>query len=88
MNFDLRESGKERSLQLNELEELRHDAYDNFRIFKEKTKCFHDKKVLRKNFEPGQKVLLYDSRLNLFPENFDQDGLVRLKFTKSFLMKQ
>jgi len=78
MNFDLRESDKKRSLQLNELKELCHDVYDNSRIFKEKTKRFHDQKVLRKNFEPGQKVLLYDSRLHLFL------GKLRSRWTGSF----
>ncbi|XP_063938052.1 uncharacterized protein LOC135147928 [Daucus carota subsp. sativus] len=33
---------------------------------KQKTKAFHDKTILRKSFSPGQKVLLYNSRLHLF----------------------
>ncbi|KAH9716919.1 hypothetical protein KPL71_021635 [Citrus sinensis] len=36
-------------------------------LLEEKTKAFHDKQILRKNFEVGQKVLLFHSRLKLFP---------------------
>jgi hypothetical protein len=52
---------------LNELEEIRRDAYDNTNIYKSKVKDFHDKHIQRKNFEVGQKVLLYNSKLHLFP---------------------
>ncbi|CAL2247463.1 unnamed protein product [Prunus armeniaca] len=66
-NFDLKEAGTVRKLQLNELEELRNESYENARIYKERTKLYHDKAILRKEFQPGMKVLLYDSRLRLFP---------------------
>ena len=38
LNFDFNASKEERLLQLNELEELRNEAYDNARIYKDKTK--------------------------------------------------
>ncbi|KAL0289867.1 UNVERIFIED_CONTAM: hypothetical protein Sangu_2598900 [Sesamum angustifolium] len=66
-NFDMGKAGMERKLQLQELEELRLDAYENSRIYKEKTKAFHDIFILRKQFDIGQKVLLYNSRLKLNP---------------------
>ncbi|KAK4410206.1 Transposon Ty3-I Gag-Pol polyprotein [Sesamum angolense] len=66
-NSDMRKAGMERKLQLQELEELRLDAYENSRIYKEKTKTFHDSFILRKPFDIGQKVLLYNSRLKLMP---------------------
>ncbi|XP_042483512.1 uncharacterized protein LOC122063890 [Macadamia integrifolia] len=66
LNFDLPTAGTHRGLQLTELEELRNDAYDNARIYKEKTKAFHDRQILRKSFTPGE-VLLYNSRLDIFP---------------------
>ncbi|XP_065623864.1 uncharacterized protein LOC111986231 [Quercus suber] len=56
-----------RKLQLQELEEIRNDAYESARIYKEKTKVFHDKMISRKEFIVGQKVLLYHSWLRLFP---------------------
>ena len=55
-----------RKLQINELEELKNDAYENSRIIKARTKFFHDKRIFRKTFEIGQKVLLYNSHLHLF----------------------
>jgi hypothetical protein len=67
LNFDMKAAGEHRKLQMNELDELRNEAYESSRIYKDKTKIFHDKMVLRKTFEVGQKVLLFDSRLRLFP---------------------
>ncbi|XP_024175456.1 uncharacterized protein LOC112181268, partial [Rosa chinensis] len=65
-NMDLDEAGLHRKLQLNELEEIRNEAYDSARIYKEKTKAFHDKMIRGKTFVVGQKVLLFHSRLRLF----------------------
>ena len=42
LNFDLQATKEERLLQMNELEELRNEAYDNARIYKDKTKKWHD----------------------------------------------
>ena len=66
-NMKMDESGEHRKLQLQELEEIRNDAYESARIYKEKTKVFHVKMISRKEFKVGQKVLLYHSRLRLFP---------------------
>ncbi|XP_026451036.1 uncharacterized protein LOC113351223 [Papaver somniferum] len=65
MDYD--NAGKHRKLQLNKLEEIRNDAYESPRIYKEKTKLFHDKMISRNIFVVGQKVLLFNSRLKLFP---------------------
>jgi len=43
-------------------------VYENVKIMKNRVKVFHDKFIMRKTFVPGQKVLLDDSRLHLFPE--------------------
>ena len=66
-NMKMDESGEHRKLQLQELEEIRNDAYESARIYKENMKVFHDKMISRKEFKVGQKVLLYNSRLHLFP---------------------
>ena len=65
-NMKMDESGVNRKLQLQELEEIRTDAYESARIYKEKTKVFHDKMISRKEFKVGQKVLLYHLWLHLF----------------------
>ena len=66
LNFDLIKVGELRRLQISELEEIRNDAYENARITKSRTKNFHDQIIYRKNFAPGDKVLLYNSRLHIF----------------------
>ncbi|XP_060965642.1 uncharacterized protein LOC133034553 [Cannabis sativa] len=66
-NMDMVVAGQQRMLELHELEEIRNEAYESSRIYKEKTKSFHDKNIHRKNFVEGQKVLMYHSRLKLFP---------------------
>ncbi|KAL2325867.1 hypothetical protein Fmac_024925 [Flemingia macrophylla] len=58
-------AGEERKLQLNEIDEIHLDAYENLKFYKEKTKMFHDSLIARKDFMVGQKVLLYNSRLGL-----------------------
>ncbi|CAB1184530.1 unnamed protein product [Spirodela intermedia] len=67
LNLSLDEVGKHRLLQLQELQELRRDAYENAEIYKEKTKAFHDKNIRRRTFNVNEKVWLYNSRLKLFP---------------------
>ena len=66
LNFDFKAAKEERLLQLNELEELRNEAYDSARIYKDKTKKWHDQRILRKEFKAGDHVLLFNSRLRLF----------------------
>ena len=46
LNFDLKASSVERLLQLNKLEELRSDAYESTRLYKKKTKWWHDNSYL------------------------------------------
>ncbi|XP_074589518.1 uncharacterized protein LOC141845351 [Curcuma longa] len=54
-NFDATTAGEERKLQLQELEEIQLEAYENSRIYKEKTKNFHDKNIVDKKFQIGDK---------------------------------
>jgi len=53
-------------LQLHELEEIQNEALDNSLIYKAKTKAYHGKLLLRKTFEVGQKVLMYNTKLHSF----------------------
>jgi hypothetical protein len=66
-NMDYDATGIARKLQLQELEEIRNDVYENARIYKEKTKSLHDRMITRKEFNVGDKVLLYHLHLKLFP---------------------
>ncbi|GKB60391.1 reverse transcriptase domain-containing protein [Tanacetum coccineum] len=65
-NFDLKTAGDHRKLQLNELSELRDQAYENSLIYKEKIKKLHDSKIKNRIFNVGDQVLLFNSRLKIF----------------------
>ena len=67
LNFDMHLAGEQRMLKLSEMDEFRHDAYENAKLYKERTKRWHDRHIVNREFKVGQKVLLYNSRLKLFP---------------------
>ncbi|GJR24808.1 reverse transcriptase domain-containing protein [Tanacetum coccineum] len=56
-NFDLSTAGDHRKVQLNELNELRDQAYENSLIYKEKTKRIHDSKIKNHVFNVGDQGL-------------------------------
>ncbi|GJW26335.1 reverse transcriptase domain-containing protein [Tanacetum coccineum] len=67
-NMDLSEAGVERNNQLNKLEELRHQAYETSKTYKEHTKKSHDNRLKeKKEFQTGDRLLLFNSILKLFP---------------------
>ena len=55
-----------RKMQLSDLDEWGEKAYHNAKICKERTKRWHDKRIKKKEFTPGDKVLLFNSRVKLF----------------------
>nr|GEY10507.1 reverse transcriptase domain-containing protein [Tanacetum cinerariifolium] len=65
-NFDLKTTGDHRKLQLNELSELRDQAYENSLIYKERTKKLHDDNIKNRIFNIGDQVLLFNSKLKIF----------------------
>ncbi|GJS50537.1 reverse transcriptase domain-containing protein [Tanacetum coccineum] len=65
-NFDLKTASDHRKLQLNELNELRDQAYENSLIYKERTKKLHESKIKNRIFNVGDQVLLFNSRLKIF----------------------
>ena len=67
LNLDMGRAGLKRLLDINELEEVRNDAYLNSKIEKDKLKRWHDQLIARKHFQKGDQVLLYDSKLHFFP---------------------
>nr|GEX29478.1 retroelement Pol polyprotein-like [Tanacetum cinerariifolium] len=54
-NFDLQTAGDHKKVQLNELNELRDQAYENSLIYKEKTKRLHDSNIKDRVFNIGDK---------------------------------
>ncbi|GJZ13075.1 reverse transcriptase domain-containing protein [Tanacetum coccineum] len=81
-NMDLTAAAKNHFMALNELMELRDEAYENTRIYKEKTKKWHDSRLRGdKNFTAGDKVLLFNSRFKLHP------GKLKSKWSGPFSVK-
>ncbi|XP_014499262.1 uncharacterized protein LOC106760332 [Vigna radiata var. radiata] len=60
---------------------MRLHAYDSSRNYKEKVKFYHHKKLIKRDFTPGQQVLLFNSRLMLFP------GKLKSKWSGPFVIK-
>ncbi|XP_014491984.1 uncharacterized protein LOC106754483 [Vigna radiata var. radiata] len=82
LKFDPHEIQSKRRNQLLELEEMWLHAYDSSRSYKEKVKFYHDKKLIKRVYTPGQQVLLFNSRLKLFP------GKLKSKWSRPFVIKQ
>ena len=82
LNLDMIIAALKRLLDINELEELRNDAYFNLRIAKYKLKKWHDQLIARKNFKQGDQVLIYNSKLHLFP------GKLKSRWTGPFTIQE
>jgi transposase InsO family protein len=66
MNLVIDATRIKRRIQISELEELRLKAYHNTSIYKERMKRWYDKRLHKKEFKEGDKVLLYNSRYKVF----------------------
>ena len=64
--MDLQLAGIKRQIQLAELDEWSEKAYHSSKLYKERTKRWHDKQVKIKQFKAEDKVLLFNSRIRLF----------------------
>nr|GEZ52147.1 reverse transcriptase domain-containing protein [Tanacetum cinerariifolium] len=82
VNFDLKPASDHRKLQLNELNELRDQAYENSLIYKEKTKKLQDSKIKNRIFNVGDRVLLFNSRLKIF------SGKLKTRWSGTFTITQ
>ena len=82
LNMDMGRAGLKRVLDINELEELQNDAYLKSKIAKEELKKWHNQIIAHKNFKHGDQVLLYDSKLHLFP------GKLKSRWTGPFIIHQ
>ncbi|XP_073138503.1 uncharacterized protein [Henckelia pumila] len=67
LNYEFAAAGEKRLLELNQLEEFRDNAYDMAVSYKERTKRIHDRRIRQREFKEGEAVLLFNSRLRLFP---------------------
>ncbi|KAL1220344.1 hypothetical protein V5N11_005970 [Cardamine amara subsp. amara] len=67
---------------LHELEEIRLDTYESSKVYNERTKAFHDKKITPKTFAAGDQVLLFNSIVKLFP------GKLKSRWSGPFHIKE
>ncbi|GJV91190.1 reverse transcriptase domain-containing protein, partial [Tanacetum coccineum] len=84
-NFDLITAGDHRKLQLNELNKLRDQAYENSLIYKERTKKLHDSNIKNRIFNVGDRVLLLNSCLKILSEKLKTRWSGPFTITKVFL---
>ncbi|KAL1219314.1 hypothetical protein V5N11_014685 [Cardamine amara subsp. amara] len=82
LHFDLKTTEEKRFIQLNELDEIRLGAYESSKIYKERTKAFHEKRIVSRDFKVGDKVLLFNMRLKLFP------GKLKSHWSGLFIIKE
>ncbi|XP_025661558.1 uncharacterized protein [Arachis hypogaea] len=84
--MDLTKAGEARKLQLEELECLKNESYENARIYKENTKAFHDHHIQKKDFKEGDEVFLYNSRLRFMPDKLRSrwEGPFKVKEMKPY----
>ena len=66
--MDVKLAGKKQQKQIAELEEWQQKAYHSAKLYKERTKRWHDHRIQQKEFKEGDKVLLFTSRVKLFGE--------------------
>ncbi|XP_070026466.1 uncharacterized protein [Nicotiana sylvestris] len=67
LNLDMEAAGTSIVTELHELGEFRYLAFESTKLYKERMKRLHDQNIVERNFKPGDMVLLYNSRLRLFP---------------------
>lgn len=77
-NMDLSEDGRNRKLQIQELEEIRRDAYVSASIYKEKTKHYHEARFYEGIFELGRECCYINQDSNLCQVSYVLSGLVHL----------
>ena len=66
LNYDFKLAGEKRLFDISSLDEWRTQAYENAKLFKEKVKRWHDKRIQKREFNVSDYVLLYNSRLRFF----------------------
>ena len=74
LNSDPTLAGKTRLLKLSSLDEWRNEAYENACLFKEKVKRWHDKRILKREFNIGDKYCCIGLVSNFLQANYSLNG--------------
>ena len=86
LNLSLDQAVKERLLQLQELQELRNESYQNAKIYKAKNKAFMKSTLIGKIFMFMTRYGFIILVLNSFQENCAQGGMVHMRSLKCLIM--
>ncbi|XP_051118104.1 uncharacterized protein LOC127242566 [Andrographis paniculata] len=82
LNFDLLPAQEKCAERLLDLTKFQYLAYESAKLYKEMMKFYHDRKLKKKEFIEGSKVLLYDTTLHLFPRK------LRSRWTGPHIVRQ
>ena len=74
LNADPKLAGEKCLMNLTSLDEWRSETYESAKMFKEKVKKWHDRRILKREFNVGDKVLLFRSRFRFSIGNYFPDG--------------
>src|SRR3954463_2976715 len=66
LNADPKLAGEKRLMNLTSLDEWKSEAYESTKMFKEKVSKWHDRRILKREFNVRDKVLLFRSRFRFF----------------------
>ncbi|XP_049405165.1 uncharacterized protein LOC125868579 [Solanum stenotomum] len=84
LNLDWGATSSHRLNNMNKLDEFRLKAYENSVLYKDKMKMYHDEKIEKSEFVVGDLVLLFNSRLCLFPSKLKPKWTGAFKVTQVF----
>ncbi|XP_051128171.1 uncharacterized protein LOC127249446 [Andrographis paniculata] len=82
LSIDLLPVKEKHAKRLLDLTEFRYLAYESAKLYKERIKFYYDRKLKKKEFVEGSKVLLYDTRLHLFP------GKLKSRWTGPYIVRK
>jgi len=77
--MEVKLADRNRQKQIAEVEEWREKAYHTAKLYKERTKRWHEHLIKQKEFKEGDKVLLFNSKVKLF-----SDGKLRSKWKGTY----
>ncbi|XP_049375525.1 uncharacterized protein LOC125840601 [Solanum verrucosum] len=84
LNLSWSETANLRLDHINEMDEFRLKAYERSALYKERMKLYHDKHIEKRSFTPGDLVLLFNSRLRMFPGKLRSKWFGPFKVTQVF----
>ena len=73
LNYDFKLAGEKRLFDIRSLDEWRTQAYETTKLFKEKVKIWHDKRIQKREFKVGEYVICTSLVSDSLQENSSQN---------------